>query len=398
MPSVSNFSRSLPGSPIRKMLKVIADARARGIDLIKFSAGQPSLPPDEEVVEFVISYLREKPCETSSYTPTQGLRELRELIAMDLERYARIRLDPEREITVTEGASEGMLITMMALLDDGDEAIIFDPSYVSYPHVIRIARGRPIYLPVSIEDGFQPDVERLKELVTPRTKLIFFATPDNPTGRILDGAVARAIVDIARDHDLWLVSDEAYKHLIYEGEHVWMAKLAPERTVVLNTFSKDPAMTGWRLGYVYGPEEAVAEIAKIKQYVTLCSNTLAQIAAMKYLEPEVKDRVLERTIRIYKSRRDAMYEAVRKYLPEAGAYKSPGAMYLFVDLSNYLRRLGLDDETLAERLVNEKHVATIPGSGFGPHGRNHLRLTFVSEPEERIAEGVKRIAELLEAS
>ena len=397
MPRVSNFSRSLRGSPIRKMLKIIADAKARGIDLIKFSAGQPSLPPDEEIINYVIEYLKTNPCETSSYTPTQGIRELREFIAIDLERYSGLKLDPEREITVTEGASEGMLLAMMALLDEGDEAIIFDPSYVSYPHVITIARGKPVSLPLSIENEFQPSIEKLAELITPKTKLIFFASPDNPTGRILDTEIAKAIVDLARDHDLWIVSDEAYKHLIYEGEHVWMAKLAPERTVVLNTFSKDPAMTGWRLGYVYGPEDAVAEIAKIKQYVTLCSNTLAQIAAIKYLQPEVKERVLRRTIEIYRARRDAMYNAVRKYLSEAGVYKSPGAMYLFVDLSSYLERLGFNDEVLAERLVAEKQVATIPGSGFGSCGKNHLRLTFVSEPEERIIEGIKRIAELLGA-
>lgn len=307
MPSLSNYSMSIPGSPIRKMLKIMAEARRKGIDLIQFSAGQPSLPPDEEVLKYVAKEIMDKPKEISSYTPTQGIYSLREAIAMDLKRYSGIEIDPETEVTVTEGASEGLFITMFALVDMGEEVILFDPSYVSYAPVVRMVRGVPKSLKVSIESGFQPDVEKIKELVSDKTKAILFASPDNPTGRVIDREIAETIADLAQDHDFWIVVDEAYKHLIYEGEHIWMYKLAPEHTISINSFSKDPAMTGWRLGYIYGPKDAVLEIAKVKQYTTLCSNTPAQIAAIKHLQPEVKDRVLEKTLNIYRERRDAMY-------------------------------------------------------------------------------------------
>lgn len=398
MPKLSELGLALRESPIRRVLKIIADAKASGIDLIHFSAGQPSLPPEDEVLRHTVEVILKNSLDVSSYTPTMGLRDLRIMISEDLKRYGGIDVDPETEITVTEGASEGMLLAILSTIDPGDEVIIFDPSYVSYPFVIEIARGKPIPLIVRVEDGYQPDVETLKELITARTRAIFFATPDNPTGRILDIEAAKAIIDLAVDNDLWLIIDEAYKHLIYEGEHLWIARLddAWERSIFINSFSKDAAMTGWRLGYLYGPREVIESAIKFKQYITLCSNTPAQIAAIKYLQPEIKEIVLERTIKIYRERRDVMYDAISKFLPDAKTIKSPGAMYLFVDMRSYLEKLGINDEQFAEILLKEEHVAVVPGSGFGRGGKGHLRFTFVGEPKERIIEGIKRIADLLE--
>ncbi len=397
MPSLSTLVDEIQPSPIRKVLKIIADARAAGIDLIQFSAGQPGLAPDREILEFVSDFIIKNPQRASEYTPTPGIYDLRVAIAEDLKRYGNLNVDPETEITVTDGGSEGILLAYMATLKRGDEIILFDPTYVSYPNAAIMVGAKPKYLPLYVEDDYQPDIDKLSELINNKTKAIMITSPDNPTGRIIDEKRMKAIVDLAVDHDLWLIVDDAYKHLIYEGQHVWVAKLpgAWERTIVLNTFSKDPAMTGWRLGYAYGPKDAISAMIKFKQYTTLCSSTIAQIAAMKYLQPEVKERILSKTITIYKERRDAMYNAVRKFLPEARTIKSPGAMYLFVDVREYLKRLKMDDNMFAENLLNLGHVALIPGSGFGKHGAGHLRMTFVTETVERITKGVEIISNVI---
>ncbi|MGC9073975.1 MAG: pyridoxal phosphate-dependent aminotransferase [Caldisericum sp.] len=398
MPNLSTLTDMIQPSPIRKVLKIIADARAAGVDLIQFSAGQPSLPPDSEILEYVAEFMLKNPQRASEYTPTSGIYELRRMIADDLRRYGDLEVDPETEITVTDGGSEGILLAYMATLQQGDEIILFDPTYVSYPNAAIMVGAKPVYLPLYVEDGYQPNVDKLNELINPKTKAIMITSPDNPTGRIIDEKRMKAIVDLAVDHDLWLIVDDAYKHLIYEGQHVWVARLpgAWERTIVLNTFSKDPAMTGWRLGYAYGPKEAISAMIKFKQYTTLCSSTIAQIAAMKYLQPEVKERVLKKTLPLYKERRDAMYDAVRKFLPEAKTIKSPGAMYLFVDIRAYLKRLNMSDDQFAENLLNLGKVALIPGSGFGRNGAGHLRMTFVTENIERINKGVEIISNVID--
>jgi aspartate aminotransferase len=398
MPSLSDLVNEVQPSPIRKVLKIIADAHASGIDLIQFSAGQPGLAPDHEILEFVSDFMLKNPQRASEYTPTPGIYELRAAIAEDLKRYGNLSVDPENEITVTDGGSEGILLAYMATLKRGDEIILFDPTYVSYPNVAIMVGAKPRYLPLHVEEGYQPNLDKLNELINEKTKAIMITSPDNPTGRIIDEKRMKAIVDLAVDHDLWLIVDDAYKHLIYEGQHVWVARLpgAWERTIVLNTFSKDPAMTGWRLGYAYGPKEAISAMIKFKQYTTLCSSTIAQIAAMKYLQPEVKERILSKTIPIYRERRDAMYNAVRKFLPEAKTIKSPGAMYLFVDVREYLKRLRMNDSEFAENLLKLGHVALIPGSGFGENGSGHLRMTFVGEPTDRIIRGVEIISNVID--
>jgi len=396
MRQLSSLVNKLKPSPIREMLKAVAELKRKGIDVIQLSTGQPSLPVDEEVIEHLIKYLKEKPLEVSSYTPTGGIRDLLELIRADLKEFGGIDVNVN-EIVITEGATEGLLLTALALLEKDDELIIMDPSYVSYPHVAIIAGGKPVYVQESVDEGYQPNIEKIKEKINNKTKGILLATPDNPTGRILDYKVAKALIEIANDYDIWLIIDEAYKHLIYEGEHIWFWKFdeARERTILINTFSKDPAMTGFRLGYIYGPSHVISAIEKIKQYTTLCSNTPAQIAAMFYLNPEIKKRVLSKTLEIYKRRRDALYNSILKYLPEAKTVKPNGAMYAFVNMRYYLDKIKMDDYEFMMRLVKEKHVAVIYGSAFGDNSKYHIRFTFVGENEERIEKGIKLVAEFI---
>lgn len=397
MRKLSSLVDRVRHSAIREMLKEVAELRLKGYDIIQLSTGQPSLPIDEEVLEYLIEEMRRNRLLASSYTPTKGLRSVLEAIQNDLKVFGNIDV-ALNELVITEGATEGLLLIALTILDRDDELIIMDPSYVSYPQDAVIAGAKPVFVEENIEEGFQPNINRILEHITPKTKAILLATPDNPTGRILRKDVAKALIDISEDHDIWLVIDEAYKHLIYEGEHFWFLRedRARERTICVNTFSKDPAMTGFRLGYVYGPKEVIAAIEKFKQYSTLSSNTPAQIAAVYYLKPEVKKRILEYTLRIYKSRRDKMYEAVKQYLPEAVTIKPEGAMYLFANMKNYLRKVNLSDQEFMVKLVKEKHVAVVAGSSFGEKGKDHIRFTFVGEPEDRIEKGIKLIKEFID--
>jgi aspartate aminotransferase len=396
MGKLSKLVNSLQPSPIREMLKAVSELKYKGIDVIQLSTGQPSLPLDEEVIEFLISKLKEDPLTVSSYTPTGGIKQLILKIIEDLKYFGKIEVE-ENEVVITEGASEGLLLASLALFDDEDEVIILEPSYVSYPNVVLIAGAKPIFLTQKMENGYQPDLEELKSKITNKTKAIIFATPDNPTGRIINPQIAKGLIEIAKDHDLWIIVDEAYKHLIYEGEHIWFWRNedARNRTICINTFSKDPAMTGFRLGYAFGPKEVISSMERIKQYTTLCSNTPAQIAALKYLEPRIKERVLKYTLDIYKRRRDALINSMLEFISEARFVKPAGAMYLFADFSKYLKNLNIDDKTFMMDLVNKKGVAVINGSSFGPSGKNHIRITFVGENENRINKGVILINEYL---
>jgi aspartate aminotransferase len=395
MKNLSSLVEKLKPSPIREMLKIVAELKRNKINVIQLSTGQPSLPVDKEVLDELINFLINDPIKVSSYTPTGGIRELHEAIIADLKNFGNIDVNLN-EVVITEGATEGLLLTALALFDRDDEVIIMDPSYVSYPHVTLIAGAKPIYFAEKVEENYQPNLERIKSKITNKTKAIMLATPDNPTGRVVHKEVAKGLIDLCNDHDLWLIIDEAYKHLIYEGEHYWFYRDARERTICINTFSKDPAMTGFRLGYIYGPAHAISAIEKIKQYTTLCSNTPAQIAAIKYLQPEVKKRILEYTLKIYKSRRDALYNAVKEYLPEVKTVKPEGAMYMFVNMNNILQELNMTDFNFMIELVKKKHVAVIYGEAFGPESKNHIRLTFVGENEERLTEGVKLIREFID--
>jgi Aspartate/tyrosine/aromatic aminotransferase len=397
MRKLANLVSELKPSPIREMLKIVAELKRNKIDVIQLSTGQPSLPVDKEVLDELIKVFLNDPIKVSSYTPTGGIRELHEAIVADLKIFGKIDVNLN-EVVVTEGATEGLLLTALALFEKGDEVVMMDPSYVSYPHVTLIAGAKPIYVCEKVEEGYQPNLERIKEKITEKTKAIILATPDNPTGRVIREEIAKGLIDLSIDHDFWLIIDEAYKHLIYEGEHYWFWRYANarERTICVNTFSKDPAMTGFRLGYIYGPSEVISAIEKIKQYTTLCSNTPAQIAAIKYLQPEVKKRILEYTLRIYKARRDALYNAVKEKLPEVKTIKPEGAMYMFVNMENVLRKLNMDDYQFMIELVKNKHVAVIYGGAFGPESKNHIRLTFVGENEERLRKGVELIREFID--
>jgi aspartate aminotransferase len=290
-----------------------------------------------------------------------------------------------------------MFSTFASILEPGDEVILMDPTYFGYWNLLAYFKVKPVPIVATMDRGFQPDVEAVKEsIVRGRTKALILTSPDNPTGRVLDWGVARALAEIAVDHGLWIVYDEPYKTLIYEGEHVSMYKLAPENTISLYAFSKDPGIPGWRLGYVYGPEWIVRRIALVSEAITYNPPSVAQHLVLEYLRNrELRRRHVEYVKRIYMERRDVMLEELSK-IKDARYMKPAGAMFVMVNLEEVLEPLGLDGAKLAEKLLYEKNVAVIPGEFFGKSTKMYIRLSFPTETPQRIKEGVRRIKELLE--
>lgn len=396
MPGLAKKIEVVAKSPIRRITALLDAAAADRPSIISFGGGAPSLPPAKEVVEEIIAQMKKNPLGASAYTSTRGKVELLELISQDLKKYGGIDVDPEKEITLTEGATEGILLAMMATLNPGDEVIITDPTYLGFQEAVKLVDGRIVRLPVCVEEGFQPDIERLSKLVTKKTKAFILLSPDNPTGRAVETKRVKALVDLAADHDFWIIADDTYKHILYEGKHVWVSKLpkARERTITLYTFSKEASLPGLRLGYAYGPAEVIDAMEKFKQYTTLAPNALSQLALIRFYSGDVKERYIRDTVvPTYLERRNAMGEYIRKYLPKAKTVKPNGAFYYFIDMRAYLNPLGMSDEQLSEELVQRKKVVVIPGAYFGMNGKQHIRLTFVSEPINRIEQGIKKIGE-----
>ena len=397
MPGINEKTFLLRESPTRRIDKIRETIVREGKDIILLSTGQPSIPPPRELREYLAERLMEESMKLYGYTQSQGIKPLREAIADDLKELGGLDLDPDQNIVVTAGAQEGMFATLAAVIEDGDEVILTDPCYFGYKPIIEYLGGRVKYVPETLNDGFQPDIEALKETISDKTKAMILVSPDNPTGRVVDSDVAKAVAELAADHDFWLVMDEAYKTLIYEGDHTWVWHYAPDNVIGLNTFSKDPGMPGWRLGYVYGPWNLIRAVKLISEEMVYCPPSVAQIVITHYLRSGMRKKFLPNVIKEYVKRRDVVISSLEKYLPETRFLKTQGSMFIFPDFSAYLDRLGMDGDEFSERLLRDASVATVPGSYFGSTTK-FIRISFVTESPERLEQGIKIMSEFIEAS
>ncbi|MET1102149.1 MAG: pyridoxal phosphate-dependent aminotransferase [Pyrodictiaceae archaeon] len=382
-------------SPTRRIDAIRERLSREGRDVILLSTGQPSIPPPRCIRDFLRRELAEESMKLYAYTMSSGITSLREAIAEDIAELGGPKLEAD-QVIVTAGGQEAMFTVLAAILEEGDEVIVFEPMYFGYWPLISYFGAKPIVIKTSVEDGYQPPIEEFKEAIKPgRTKAVIIVTPDNPTGRILDKKVAKAIAEIASDAGAWIVVDEAYKTLIYEGEHAWLYSYAPENTLAINTFSKDPGIPGWRLGYIYGPIDAVKRIRLLSEEIVYCPPSIAQYMVEAYLRNrECKRKHRRFFLENYRKKRNALLDALREYLPEAIYLPPQGSMFTLVDLSRYMSKRE-DSVWLAEELLERKNVAVVPGRFFGDSVARSIRISFVTESPERIREGVKRIAELL---
>ena len=373
--------------------------RTQGHDLVRRRSTKHPTPAG--FLDEFTRLLRTNPLRSCGYTGTRGIPELREAIAEDAKKYGGVAFDPASEIIVTTGATEAIYNIAMALIDSDDEVVVTDPTYLGYREMIELAQGKPRWLPVSVNEGYQPNGEALKNVVSKKTKAVIALSPDNPTGRILKEDFLKTLVDLAADNDFWIISDDIYKHIVYEGEHVWISSIpnAKDRTITICSFSKEAGIPGLRLGYTLGPASIIDSMEKIQQYSTLAPETLGQFALLKFLRENMKESYIKNdSLPQYLRKRNLMAALLEKHLPLARTAKPQGAFYFFVDMSAYLEKLNISEEQFASRLLRSKGVAVIPGRFFGDNGRNHIRLTYVSEPDERIEAGNKKMAEFFSAS
>lgn len=369
-------------SGIRKFFDLASTMK----DVVSLGVGEPDYAAPDKVIDACIASLKRK---ETSYTSNWGILELRQEIAKLFKKRYDLDYDPDDEVMITVGVSEAIGIIMTTFLNPGDEVLIPDPAYLAYPACVSIAHGKPVLVPTYAENEFKLTVEELEKKVTPKTKALLIGYPNNPTGTVMDRKSLEDIAFFAKKHDLIVIADEIYCDLTYEGQHTCFASLPDmrERTLVMNGFSKSYAMTGMRIGYICAPREALEEIYKVHQYEILCASTNSQYGALEALrscDEDVKAMYDE-----YAARREMIYQGlVEMGLP---VFKPKGAFYIFPDISC----TGMDDEEFCDRLLKEEKVGVVPGTCFGPQGKNHIRISYAAS-RENIAEALKRMGRFVE--
>ncbi|MCI5837104.1 MAG: aminotransferase class I/II-fold pyridoxal phosphate-dependent enzyme [Veillonellaceae bacterium] len=355
-------------------------------NVISLGVGEPDFSAPPAVIRACVASLE---AGNTSYTGNAGLPELRQEIAALFAASYGVEYDPQTEIIVTCGVSEAIDMVLRTILCPGDEVLIPDPAYVAYPAEVQMAGGVPVAVPTYARDDFRLTAAALEEKVTAKTKALLIGFPNNPTGAVMTREDLLEIAEFAAKHDLIVISDEIYCELTYSGEHTCFASLPGmrERTIVLNGFSKAHAMTGLRIGYTCAPKELTQIMFKVHQYAILCANVTGQygaLAALRECDADVAAMKAE-----YDARRQVIYRAFQDM--GLAVFEPKGAFYIFPDITS----TGLDDETFAERLLTEEHVAVVPGSAFGEQGRGHIRCSYATGMDD-LKEALRRIAAFVE--
>ncbi|WP_341356879.1 aminotransferase [Rossellomorea sp. y25] len=379
---ISQSVKNLKPSGIRKFFDLAANMEG----VISLGVGEPDFITSWTVREAAILSLEQG---YTSYTANAGLLELREKIAAYMKDGYSVDYDPKNEIIVTVGASQALDISMRAIIDQGDEVIVVEPSFVSYVPLVQLAGGVPVTVETKPENDFKVTAEELEAAISPRTKAVLLCSPNNPTGTVLERENLEELAEVIRKHDLVVLSDEIYSELAYDHHHVSIASLKDmrKRTIVINGFSKGFAMTGWRLGYICAPEEIASSLLKIHQYAMMCASTPAQHAAVEALDKGMDD-VMEMK-RSYRHRRHYFVDS----LNELGltCHTPGGAFYAFPSV----KKTGMSSEEFAEKLLMEEKVAVVPGNVFGKGGEGYIRCSYASSMEQ-LQEAVKRMKRFVE--
>ena len=350
-------------SGIRKFFDIVAEMK----DAISLGVGEPDFDTPWHIREEGI-YALEKG--RTFYTSNAGLMELRVEICNYLDRKLGLKYSPKEEVMVTVGGSEAIDVALRAMLDPGDEVIIPQPSYVSYLPCTKLAGGTPVIVELKAEDKFKLTEEALKAAITPKTKILILPFPNNPTGAIMNYKELEKIAKIVIDNDIYVISDEIYSELTYNGTHASIAQIdgMRERTIVINGFSKAYAMTGWRLGYAAGPHIIMEQMIKIHQFAIMCAPTNSQFAAVDALKNGDED--VARMVEAYNQRRRYLIHTFNHIGMEC--FEPEGAFYVFPSI----RRFGMTSDEFATRLLMEEKVAVVPGTAFGDCGEGFLRVSY----------------------
>ncbi len=371
--------------------------KAAGIDVVGFGAGEPDFPTPAEIVEAAAAACRDP--KNHRYTPTSGLPELREAIAVKTKRDSGYEV-PASAVLVTNGGKQAIYNAFAALLDPGDEVLLPAPYWTTYPEAVRLAGGVPVILPTTDATGFQVTVEQLEAALTERTKVLLFVSPSNPTGAVYPRAAIEAIGRFAAERELWVLTDEIYEHLVYEGhEHHSMPVVVPEirdRCVVVNGVAKTYAMTGWRVGWLIGPPDLVEAATNLQSHAT---SNVADVSQRAALAAVSGDLGAVQMMREAFDRRRRTIQQMLGSIPGVSCFEPQGAFYAFPSFEGVFEagwshrgRRPVDTLELAEIVLEQAKVAFVPGEAFGAPGFGRFSYAL---SDADLVEGVKRLGALL---
>lgn len=377
--SASRMDR-IPFSGIRKIFEECDRLEQSGTDVVHLEIGRPDFDTPREIKESGTQALSDGHVH---YTSNYGITPLRTALAEKLADENEIDYDPESEIVVTSGATEAIFVTMLALIQEGDEVLIPDPCW-TYASSIRLAGGSPVPYELNPETGFKPDIDSLREAVSERTKLLVLNSPHNPTGGVVDQDCLDAVEDFVIDNDLLLLSDEIYEKILYD-DHEHLSPAAEDslfdRTITINGFSKAYSMTGWRLGYLAAPAELIDSIIRVRQYTTTCAPSISQYAGVRALQSGLHEPM----VNSFDRRRERVMERI-KNIPGMSCPTPAGAFYAFPTTPKGYP----DEEEFVWSLLREAGVAFVPGSVFGESGHGRIRIAY-SNSVDRIDEAFDRL-------
>lgn len=379
---VSQKVAAIPPSGIRRFFDIAATMD----DVISLGIGEPDFVTPEPIIK---AGTRSLEAGETHYTSNSGILELRQAIARYLQVHHDVEYNPETEIIVTVGVSEALYLAMTAILDPGDEVIVPQPCFVSYEAEVSFAGGVPVIVDTRAEDDWQLTAEQLEAAITPRTKALLIGYPNNPTGAVMTRQRLAEIAEVAKKHDLLVISDEIYARLVYGVEHTCFPTLPDmwERTVLLQGLSKSHAMTGWRVGFVAAPPDILGGMRKVHQYTIMSAPTPSQYAALEALEHG--ESSVGAMVEEYGRRREVMFKAFNSMgMPTV---EPKGAFYVFPQVTH----LGMSTGDFCEKLLYEEKVAVVPGGAFGESGKNHIRACYATSLA-KLEEAMVRISRFVE--
>lgn len=380
---LSDKCKEIKPSGIRRFFDIAAQRE----NVISLGVGEPDFQTPWCVRKTAITALEKG---RTKYTANAGLIELRRTISDYVKRKTGVKYAPEHEIIITVGGSEGIDIGIRSLVNPGDEVLIVEPCFVCYAPLVTLMGGVPVSVETRVEDEFRLTPEALKAKITDKTKLLILPFPNNPTGAVMDRESLEKIAEVLRDTNIIVMSDEIYSELTYgDKPHTSIIQLEgmAERTLYVNGFSKAYSMTGWRMGYLCGPEPLIRQMLKIHQYEIMCSPTVSQFAAIEAIKSCDKD--ISRMVNEYNIRRRWLVGALNDL--GLSCFEPKGAFYVFPSIKS----TGLSSEEFCERLLFEHNVAVVPGNAFGECGEGYIRISYAYSLKH-IMEAVERIKAFLE--
>ena len=368
---VADRMKSIPFSGIRGIFEEVLRREKMGEKIINLNIGEPDFDTPKHIKEAAKKALDD---EKVHYSSNYGIPELREALAQKMSQENGLSYDPGTEIIVTVGGNEAVLMTMLGLLNPGDEVLIPDPCWLNYFYCVQMAGAVPISVPAKEENTFVPHINDFRSRLTPRTRMVIINTPNNPTGAVYTAEALEELAKLALEKDLFVLSDEIYEGMVYDGSrHVSIGTFPEmkERTITVNGFSKKYSMTGWRLGYVGASRDVISALIRIHQYATICATSFAQwgaVAALKGPQADITHMMEE-----FDRRRNLVYNALRD-MPRIQVVKPLGAFYIFPNI----KETGKTPMELTQYLIEEAKIAVVPGSVFGDFGGANIRISYAN--------------------